>query len=154
VATISLQAPASAASGSTISVSTSLRALADGSRIITRPATSDLLIVSGALVVGRAGGLRSDLAVPLLLRRQGVRPAQVVPSSLRLVSCPRSAGASATGAPSTPLPPGEYALVAVLGYTMDSLYSGADGGIPTPGAATGFVLVSRPVPVRVTAGGA
>jgi hypothetical protein len=48
-----------------------------------------------------------------------------------------------------PLPPGRYALVAVLGYRTDSLNTGTDDGFAPPSIAREFVLVSEPVPLEI-----
>jgi hypothetical protein len=131
-------------------------------RIVTTSSRSDILIVAdGGVVVGRAGGRRDALAVPLSLSA-GVRTVQSVPSRLRLAGCGGSDGSSLTG---PPLPPGTYQLIAVLGYSSDALYSGVDGGVTAnggadsgassaphtvgPGGSRAFVLVSQPVPIIV-----
>ena len=165
VATLVLTAPGSAAGGSTIAVSASLQAAGDGTRIVTDSARSDVLIIADGVVVGRAGGLRDTLAVPLSLQA-GVRAVLAVPSHLRMAGCGGTTGTSLTG---PALPAGSYQLVAVLGYSSDALYSGVDGGVTAnaasgggadsgsppagrtlgPGGSRAFVLVSQPVPITV-----
>jgi hypothetical protein len=143
-ATISLHSPSTAPRGSTITVTTTLRALSNRYRIITDPRTSEVLVLADNRVVGRTGHTgRSLLTVPVPLRQAELRPLQVVPDAVRLVGCP--AAGRDTGAD---LPAGRYAMVAVLGYTMDSLNS-ADSGIDRTSGARPFTLVSAPVPLTI-----
>jgi hypothetical protein len=143
-ATISLHSPSTAPRGSTITVTTTLQTLANQYRIITDPRTSVVLVLAGNRVVGRTGHTgRSLLTVPVPLRPAELRPLQVVPGIVRLVGCPTAGGDIGAD-----LPAGQYAVVAVLGYTMDSLNS-AESGIDRTSGARPFTLVSAPVPLTI-----
>jgi hypothetical protein len=140
IADLLVQAPANAPAGASVRASVTVRVRSAGPRMITTPATSALLVLSGDRVMARADGATDAPAIPLIMRPGRVAPAQAVPDSVRLI-------AADTG---TPLPPGEYALVAVLGYHNDPLNSAADVDRPRlPTAARPFVLVSEPLPMDV-----
>lgn len=145
VAKVRLTAPGTAASGATISVQASLDVAHDASRIITGPNSSDVLIVQDGQVVGRSNDRRSALAVPLQLQVGQGRPLQAVPTSIVLSGCPSGTGDGQRA----PLPPGDYTLVAVLGYSVDALNGAADGGTAPAGTGS-YALVSEPVAVTVT----
>jgi hypothetical protein len=130
-----LTAPATTAPGAQVPVTATLQITADGQRIITGASMSQLLITHGGKVVGRSDAAQADLSVPLMLRAGATRPAQVLPTSVRMNSCDSA----------TPLPAGEYAIVAVLGYRLDPFNSGVDG--MHPGGP--FYLVSQPAPITV-----
>ncbi|CAN5669368.1 hypothetical protein BH10ACT8_BH10ACT8_06710 [soil metagenome] len=147
VATVRLTAPGTAAAASTIQVQASLDVAHDATRIITGPSSSDVLIVQDGQVVGRSNERRPALAVPLQLQSGRGRLLQAVPTSVVLSGCPSGTGPG--DAQRSPLPAGDYSLVAVLGYSVDSLNGAADGGNAAPGAAS-YALVSEPVAVTVT----
>jgi hypothetical protein len=111
--------------------------------VITTPSTSAVLVVrDGQVVGGSHGGSGSE--VPLQLSAGQVRPAQAIPRSVRLVGCTSRAG-------STSLLPGDYTLVAVLGYRTDSLNAApADGTAPEQARGRSFVLISAPAAITVT----
>lgn len=138
VATLRVSAPFTATPGAELAVRTTLQVRSDGPRIIVGPALSDLLVVRDGVVVGRSGGVRPQVLVPLALRGGTTRQVQVVPASVRMSGC---------GEGAAPLAAGRYELVAVLGYRQDALNSGADGA-RSPGG-TQFQLVSDPVVVTV-----
>ena len=139
LAELTVNAPGTAPAGEWLRVRVTVQIRSNGPRMITTPRTSALLVVSGAGAVARQGGLADSGAIPLILRAGTVAPAQAVPEAVRL--------SAADGGP--PLPPGSYALVAVLGYQTDSLNTRADGGLAPPLRARGFALVSAPVPLEV-----
>jgi len=141
-ATLVLTAPATAAPGEAVAVTTTLEARADGDRIIATPATSRLLIARDGFIVGarRAAG---DGSVPLPLRARTSRPVRLLPAEIRLVGCPTGAGSGRA------LPPGRYELVAVLGYRLDPLNASAEGAVPTGSQGHPFTLVSWPVPITI-----
>jgi hypothetical protein len=130
----------SAAPDATVSVRSTLHVRSDGQRIITGP-SSKLLITQHGVVVGKSDAAQHDLAVPLALRAGATRPVQVLPASIRMSGCPAQVG----GHDRPPLSPGEYAIVAVLGYRLDPLNSAVDGG-----QAHGlFYLVSEPAAITI-----
>jgi hypothetical protein len=142
LARVVVNAPRSGPAGQVVSVSSVIKISADGARVITSSASSDLLIVRDDRVVGRSGPLPERTDIPLPLKAGAARPGQAVPTSVRLSGCPTVAGGAAA-----PLPAGEYGLVAVLGYRLDPLNAAADGA--RAGGST-FVLVSEPVTITVT----
>jgi hypothetical protein len=81
------------------------------------------------------------MAIPLPLKAGSARPAQALPSVVRLSGCPDGA----SGARS-PLPPGKYDLIGIMGYRLDPFNSGFDG--MQPGGQ--FEIVSQPVAITVT----
>jgi hypothetical protein len=135
---LQISAPGSAGYGAEVAVQVSVVVHADGGRIITDPSRSLVLVTLGDQVVGRVAEPEPGLPVPLPLTAGTVRPAQVVPGSVRLAGCPTGP----TGE-RTPLPPGRYGLVAVLGYGQDRLYAQA-------GSGGRFLLVSDPAWVTAT----
>jgi len=141
IAELRLSAASTAAPGADVAVRSTLHVTADGARIITGPSMSKLLITQHGVVVGKSDAAQPDFAVPLALRAGAARPAQVLPTSVRMSGCPGAAGDQTR----SPLAAGEYAIVAVLGYRLDPLNSGADG--PQTGGA--FYLVSAPAPITV-----
>ncbi len=124
---VGLTAPATAAAGSTVTVSAQLVVLSSGQRIVLTPRGSSVEILRGDTVVGRAAG-PAGADVPLPLTAGASYPGQTLPTQVPLVGC--------DGAP---LPPGSYRLRAVVAYGGDPL-NGAPGG---SGAGL-FVLVSDP----------
>jgi hypothetical protein len=139
LAELAISAPEAAPAGESVSVAVTIRVRATGPRMITTPATCALLVLSGERVVARRESSPGSAPIPLMLRAGAVAPAQAVPSTVRLSAV--DAGA--------PLPPGRYALVAVLGYRTDSLNTGTDDGFAPPSIAREFVLVSEPVPLEI-----
>jgi hypothetical protein len=131
VATVHVSLPSSAASGSTVTVTTTLVVGSDAARVILQPSTSGLAVLRGTTVVAWEGG-RGTTEVPMPLVGGTTRSAQVVPGTLRLAGCDGAA-----------LPPGRYTVQAVVGYGGDPL-NGAAGG-----TAGTFQLVSAPVPLTV-----
>ena len=111
VAHLAITAPASAPAGRSVSVTVTVRSTAVMQRVITTPGTSSLLVVRGDRVVARSLGRASAPQAPLQLSSGAVWPAQVIPKSVPLAGC-------ASG--SARLPTGRYALVAVLGYELDT----------------------------------
>jgi hypothetical protein len=140
-ARLTLKAPGTASPGQVVRVDATVTSPAGLPRVVTTPATSALLVVSGGSVVGRAlGGSGPD--VPLELTAGSTGPAQAVPTSVRLAGCDSAAG-------TTPLPAGEYRLVGVLGYQLDALNEApADSSAPPTGNRS-FVLISAPAPITV-----
>ena len=147
LARLELDAPAAAQAGQEVRVSVTVRSTSDTPRVITTPATSALLVVRGDQVVGRAVGTAAAAQVPLQLPARASRPAQAIPESVRLVACADSG--------TTELAAGQYAIVAVLGYQLDSLNTVPEGAVAPPrssGPPTGaraFRLVSPPAPITV-----
>ena len=137
VSTLRVSAPVSAAAGTEVPVQVSVVVRTDGGRILTDASRSQLLVTKDGTVVGRARATGSALLVPLQLTAGAVRPAQVVPGSVRLSAC--ASGAS-TG---SDLPPGQYGIVAVLGYGQDPFNAAPEG------SAGAFALVSDPAPLTV-----
>jgi hypothetical protein len=134
------QVPASAASGAEVPVEVSLHVRRDGQRIITSTARSQVLVARDGQVVARSSGSSTSRpAVPLQLRAGSVWPGQVVPRTVRLVGCTGDAPRSVTS-----LPPGRYAVVAVLAYGEDAL------NVSASGAGGRFQVVSPPAPITVT----
>lgn len=141
IAQLHLSAPTTAAPGGQVTIRATVQVSADGQRIISGPSMSQLLITQHGAVVGKSDAQKADIAVPLTLRAGTTRPAQVLPTSVRMSGCPGGSGDRS----SAPLPSGEYAIVAVLGYRLDPLNSGADA--PQTGGL--FYLVSRPAAITV-----
>jgi hypothetical protein len=139
LAELAISAPQIAAAGELVLVGVTIRVRSTGPRMITTPGSSALLVVSGDRVVAGRGGPARAGAIPLNLRAGVVAPAQAVPVAVRLTADNESA----------PLAPGQYSLVAVLGYQTDSLNTGTDGGFAPPTVARGFVLVSAPARLEV-----
>jgi hypothetical protein len=111
-------------------------------RVITSSALSAVLVLHDGRVVGRSIGKRAP-DVPLQLAAGVARPAQAVPTSIRMSNCgPNNV--------STALAAGHYALVAVLGYRLDPLNAAPAGGVMTRQAGgPAFALVSAPLPITV-----
>lgn len=139
LARLTVQAPATAAPGEQLAVAVRLSAHADTPRLILTPGTSALLVVRRGEIVGRTARDRPGPRIPIRLSAGEVRRAQAVPASVRLVGCHDAA----------PLPPGQYRLVAVLGYEVDSLNTAADGAASLRQRAHSFDLVSSPASITV-----
>jgi hypothetical protein len=139
--TLQLTAPSVGRAGTDISVRSVIDVHADGQRIITGPGMAEVVIAQQGKVVGRSSEARPDLAIPLVLKAGSVRPAQALPSMVQLSGCPD--GASGTR---SPLPPGQYELIGIMGYRLDPFNSGFDG----MRAGGQFEIVSQPVLVTVT----
>lgn len=148
LARLELDAPATAAAGREVPVSVTVRSTSDTPRVVTTPATSALLVVRGDQVVGRTVGTAAAAQVPLQLPARAARPAQAIPQTVRLARCSGGAG-------TTELAPGQYAIVAVLGYQLDSLNTVPEGAVAPPRSSTpptgarAFRLVSAPAPITV-----
>jgi hypothetical protein len=143
VAHLAITAPATVSAGRSVAVSAAISSKSVVPRVITTPATSALLVVRDDRIVGRALGSASAPNVPLQLRAGKALPAQAIPGSIRLTGC-RSGSRAAV------LPAGRYALVAVLGYELDSLNAAPAGGTaPPPTGGRNFALVSAPAPIIV-----
>jgi hypothetical protein len=138
LAELRITASGSARSGETVPVLGSVHVTAASTRVITRPSTSRLLIVRDGRVVGETRNSQPHPDVPLLMTAGAVRPAQALPAAVVMSACAARAGRSAL------LPPGQYSLVAVLGYGQDRLNPGAGD------AGGSFQLVSAPRPIAVT----
>ncbi len=124
---VGFSAPATAAVGSTITVSAQLVVLSSGPRIVLTAQGSAVEILRGSTVVGRAAG-PGDADVPLPLTAGASYPGQTLPTHVPLVGCD-----------GTPLPAGAYRLRAVVAYGGDPL-NAAPGG----SGAGSFVLVGDP----------
>jgi hypothetical protein len=141
LAQLSIKAPATASVGQVVPVSATVTSRSAVPRMITTPATSALLVVQGGRVVGRAlGGSAPD--VPLQLTAGAAQPAQAIPTSIRLDGCGPDTG-------TTGLANGRFAIVAVLGYQLDSLNSAPEGGTAPPPTGSSFALVSPPASITV-----
>jgi hypothetical protein len=128
---VGLRAPATAAAGSSLAVSTELVVISSGPRIVLAGHGSSVEILRGSAVVGRTPG-PAGADVPLPLTAGASYPGQTLPTEVPLVGC--------DGAP---LPPGSYGLRAVVAYGGDPLNA-------APGGVTGsYVLISDP-PVDLT----
>jgi hypothetical protein len=138
VAALRVSAPVSAATGTDVPVQVSVVVRAEGGRILTDASRSELLVTKDGAVVGRTASTGSALLVPVQLSAGAVRPAQVVPASVHLRGC-----SSGDSGPGSALPPGQYGIVAVLGYGQDPLNAAPEG------SAGAFALVSDPSPVTV-----
>ena len=130
---LAISGPATAPSGSTVTVSSQLVVLSDGSRVVLTPQGSSLEVLRGSTVVARTPA-PSGADVPVALSAGASYPAQTLPTQVVLVGCD-----------GTPLPAGRYGLRAVVAYGGDPL-NGAVGGA---GGAGRFVLLSDP-PVDLT----
>ena len=139
--TLQLTAPSVGRAGTEVSVRSVIKVNADGQRIITGPGRAEVVIAQQGMVVGRSFQARPDLAIPLLLKAGSTRPAQALPSVVRLSGCPDGAGGTRS-----PLPPGKYELIGIMGYRLDPFNSGFDG----MQAGGQFEIVSQPVQVTVT----
>jgi hypothetical protein len=141
LARLELTAPATASVGEVVSVSAVITANSTTPRVITTPSTSAVLVVRDHRVVSRTQA--SAPQVPLQLSTGTARPAQVIPRSVRTIGCGGDAGTAG-------LTPGRYALVAVLGYQLDSVNAApADGTVPPPTGERAFTLVSAPVSIVI-----
>ncbi|MBV9870425.1 MAG: hypothetical protein JO214_07365 [Frankiaceae bacterium] len=132
---LTITVPAAASGGEVLPVTATVLSTSPLPRMITTPATSAVLLARDGVVVGRAVG-RPRPSIPLQLAGAGSKPAQAVPTSIRLVTC---------GPPNatTPLPAGQYDVVGVLGYQLDSLNQApADSSGAPPTGGRSFVLVS------------
>ena len=142
LARLTITLPPSAGPGDSVPVLASLSASAGLPRVITTPATSALLVVQDEQVVG----ITRDATlpeVPLMLAGTATQPAQALPRAIRLDGCP-------SGGTTSALPAGRYSVVAALGYRLDNLYSGTDGGGAAPqSGGLGFVLISPPVTITL-----
>lgn len=139
LARLTLGAPARAAIGTTVTAAVTVTMNPASPRVVTIAAASALLVVrDGEILAGTRGGSQTGT----LLQPGASAPqlATAVPTSTRLDTC---AGGT------TKLAAGQYSLVAVLGYRVDSLNSAADDAPAEPGRQT-FVLVSPPSPLTVT----
>ena len=130
---VAISGPTSAASGSTVTVSSQLVVLSDGSRIVLTAQGSSLEVLRGSSVVARTP-TPAGADVPLPLRAGASYPGQTLPTQVTLVGCD-----------GTPLPPGTYGLRAVVAYGGDPL-NNANG---SAGGSGRFVFVSDP-PVELT----
>ena len=143
LAHLTIKAPATVPAGRLAPVTVTVTSTSTGPRVITTPGASALLLVRGGRVVGRTPGPASAPQVPLPLRAGATLPAQAIPGSVRLTSCGPEAKTSV-------LATGDYTVVAVLSYELDSLYAAPEadtGDLPT--GQRSFVLVSRPAPIVV-----
>lgn len=140
VARVSVGALGPARAGEEVSVRVTLEARSDTQRVILTSASSALLLVNGDDVVARTEGDRTAGQIPLRLVAGRTWPAQAVPASIRLESCRGG----------RPLPAGQYAVVAVLGYEPDSLNTAADGAAARPTGSRSLQLVSAPQPITIT----
>ncbi|GAB3589902.1 hypothetical protein GCM10027446_03460 [Angustibacter peucedani] len=132
--TVRLDAPSTASAGEEVAVTVTLDVTSDGPRLITVPASSRLLLVRDGAVVGASGPGSGPAGVPVMLSAGASRPAQAVPDRVALVGCPTGDGSAGS-----PLAPGAYDLVAVLGYGSDPLQGNAGGS-----GGRAFTLVSAP----------
>lgn len=126
---VAISAPATAAAGSTVPVSSRLVVLSDGPRIVLRPQSSALEVLRGGAVVARTVGTTGP-DVPMPLSAGASFPGQPLPPQVALVGCDGSA-----------LAPGTYQLRAAVGYGSDPLNGAPGGGSAGSGS---FVLVSDP----------
>jgi hypothetical protein len=134
---VRLEAPGTAAAGATIPVAGTIDVLRGGPRIITRPASSKVLVTQGGSVVGVSRS-QDTHDIPVVLTAGGSRPAQALPAQVSLTRC--TSGGAETG---EALVAGTYGLVAVVSYGQDPL-QGAAGG-----AGRTFQLVSEATAVVV-----
>lgn len=125
---VAVSGPSTAASGSTVTVSSQLVVLSSGPRIVLTAQGSSMEVLRGSTVVGRTPAAAGP-DIPLPLTTGTSYPGQLLPTRVALVGCDGS-----------PLPPGAYGLRAVVAYGGDPLGS-APGGT---GGAGRFVLVSDP----------
>jgi hypothetical protein len=139
LAELVVESSGAAPSATVLRARVTVRVGTTGPRMITTPATSALLVVSGDRIVARRNGAAGSRSIPLILRAGAVVPAQAVPGDVLL--------AAADGA--DPLTPGRYVLVAVLGYQADSFNSRTEAAVRPPTGARNFVLVSDPEPIEV-----
>lgn len=128
--TLTVSAPATAASGSALTVVTTIVATSNGPRLVLKPAGSRLEILNAGAVVATAAGTGLDVPVPILAGR--TLPAQTIPPSVPLLGCDGAA-----------LPAGTYVLRATLAYGSDPLNNAND--------STGghFQLHSDPVTLTI-----
>ncbi len=125
---VAVSGPATAASGSTVTVSSRLVVISNGSRVVLTSHGSSVEVLRGSTVVARTPAPAGP-DVPLPLTAGASYPGQTLPSQVSLVGCDGS-----------PLPPGSYGLRAVVAYGGDPL-----GTAPgDAGGAGRFVLVSDP----------
>lgn len=154
IATLTLSAPASGKSGQPLQVDARLKATADGPSLSTGLPLPDVVVVQDGRIVGQFDGpvpmialsipITSGMDQPIPQPDQG--PA-LSPPEVLLSGCPSpeptDPNAGQTGpAERQPLPPGEYQLVAMIDYSVDT----ADAS--NPESATG-TLVSAPVTITV-----
>lgn len=126
-----ISVPGRAVKGATIDVNTELVVVADGPRIVLRPATSALQVLRAGVVVATVEGA-GGVDVPLPVQAGRRIKAQTVPRRLPLLDCDGRA-----------LPPGSYTVRAVVGYGGDRLNEGQSG------TGSAFVLVSPPASLAI-----
>lgn len=137
-AELTIAMPTSARAGEDVTIIASIRIASDAARVISSPADSAIFITKGGQVVGRSPGTAADYVVPIVVKAGAIRPAQALPTVVRMSGCSREASEA-------PLPAGHYELVGVLGYRSDAFNAAAEGAHPQ----RKFVLVSAPVPITV-----
>lgn len=142
VAHLAINAPNSAPAGQAVPVSVTVTSRSAVPRVITVPGSSAVLVLQDNRVVGRAVGTARALRVPLSLTGGATQPAQAVPKSISLISCESTARDA--------LVAGDYALVAVLGYQLDSLNAAPIGELASPPTGQrSFALVSAAVSITI-----
>ena len=139
--TLQLVAPSEGQAGTEVSVRSVITVHADGQRIITGPAMAEVVIAQRGVVVGRSSEVPPNMTIPLVLKAGSTRPAQAMPGTVRLSGCPDGAGGARS-----PLSPGRYELIGIMGYRLDPFNSGFDG----MQAGGQFEIVSQPAQITVT----
>ncbi|UQX89524.1 hypothetical protein M6D93_05825 [Jatrophihabitans telluris] len=148
VAHLTVRVPTSVPAGGTVQIESRLHIASDGPRILTGPALARILVMRYGTVVATSTGASAHYLMPLTLSGPSERAIPVLPTSVRLHGCAPDGGAS-------PLPAGQYSVVAVLGYRLDGLNlapnAPADSGAMSPSRSAPtpdqqrFQLVSDPV---------
>ena len=137
LAELIITSPTSARAGEDVAITATIKMTANGTRVISSPADSAVLITKDGQVIGRSAGTTTG-DVPIVVKGGVARPAQTLPAAVRMSGC----ASEASGAP---LPAGQYHLIGVLGYRSDAFNAAVDGAHPQ----RRFFLVSAPVPITV-----
>lgn len=142
IAALTITAPAEATVGASVLIDAQLTASADGPTLQAGSPVPDVLVVQDGQVVGGLTATPVTQSAPpsptliqlqagtsQLLPQQGAAGGQTL---VALLSCPTYATEDSSEPTQTPLPPGDYQLLAVIPYTVDS---GAEPGLLVSNAA-------------------